>query len=164
MAWLNVIPKLLQYQVSSELLRIMLGTATLVPVNNGCLTKSGPFSEADKAQLQALDLADCKKCGKWMACRSVNSKQHKQVCKNNQHEAGEAGSEDSDADVPLKHGWYSVYSDSLPQFVYDALEAGGDLGTWLHDLDGWSGVDGAGVASGASLTVIGVYLLAPQSL
>ena len=32
MAWLNVIPKLPQYQVSSELFRIMLGTATLVPV------------------------------------------------------------------------------------------------------------------------------------
>ena len=32
MAWLNVIPRLLQYQVSSELFRIMLGTATLVPV------------------------------------------------------------------------------------------------------------------------------------
>ena len=37
MAWLNlnVIPKLPQYQVSSELFRIMLGTATLVPVGGG---------------------------------------------------------------------------------------------------------------------------------
>ena len=135
-----------------------------IHINNGCLAKSGPFSEADKAQLQALDLTDCKKCGKWMACHSVNSKQHKQVCKNNQHEAGEAGSEDSDADAPLKPGQYGVYGDSPPQFIYDALEAGGNLSTWLRNLDGWSGVDGAGVASGALTTVIGAYLLAPQSL
>ena len=135
-----------------------------IHINNGCLAKSGPFSEADKARLRALDLADCKKCGKWMARRSVNSKRHKQVCKNDRHEAGEAGSEDGDADVPPKPGRYGVYGDSPPQFVYDALEAGGDLGTWLHDLDGWSGVDGVGVASGASPTAIGVYPLAPQSL
>ena len=35
MAWLNVIPELLQYQVSSELFRIRLNTATLVPVGGG---------------------------------------------------------------------------------------------------------------------------------
>ena len=32
MAWLNVIPRMPQYQVSSELFTIMLGTATLVLV------------------------------------------------------------------------------------------------------------------------------------
>jgi hypothetical protein len=88
-----------------------------IHINSGCLAKSGPFSEADKARLRALDLADCKKCGKWMARRSVNSKRHKQVCKNDRHEAGEAGSEDGDADVPPKPGRYGVYGDSPPQFV-----------------------------------------------
>ena len=57
-----------------------------------------------------------------------------------------------------------VYGNPPPQFVYGALEAGGQLGTWLHDFDGWSGVDGDGVPSGASTTAIGVYPLAPQPL
>jgi len=38
-----------------------------IHINSGCLEKSGPFSEAEKAQLRALDLTDCKKSGKWMA-------------------------------------------------------------------------------------------------
>ena len=48
--------------------------------------------------------------------------------------------------------------------MYDALEAGEGLGIWLQDLDWVSGADGEGAVTGASISALGVYPLAPQSL
>jgi hypothetical protein len=85
-----------------------------IHINSGCLEKSGPFSEAEKARLRALDLADCKKCGKWMARRSVNSQRHKKVCKNDRRQPDDAASDGDDGSMPPKPGRYGVYGDSPP--------------------------------------------------
>ena len=56
-----------------------------------------------------------------------------------------------------------MYRDSPLQWVYDALKAGEGLGNWLQDLDWYSGAGGEGVVTGASISTLGVYPLAPQS-
>ena len=54
--------------------------------------------------------------------------------------------------------------ETLRRWVYDALEAGEGLGNWLQDLDWFSSAGGEGAVTGASISALGVYLLAPQSL
>ena len=66
--------------------------------------------------------------------------------------------------MPLKPGQYGVYRDSLLQWVNNALKAGEGLGNWLQDLNWFSGAGGEGAVTGASISALGVYLLAPQSL
>ena len=102
-----------------------------------CIPNRGELSEQSKARLRALDLGHCKKCDKWMARRSVNSKRHKAVCKNDQHAPDEddAG-EDSEQ---VKPGKYGVHGDTIPQFVHDALEASDHLGDWLQAIDWYAG-------------------------
>ena len=95
-----------------------------------------------------------------MARRSVNSKRHKAVCKNDRHAPDVGDDDDADDDSEqVKPGTYGVHGDTIPQFVHDTLEASDHLGDWLQAIDWY-----AGEASGATADALGPYGLAPQSL
>ena len=106
-------------------------------LNEKCIPKLGALTEPQKARLRTLDLAACKRCGKWMARRSAHGKKHALKCKFDSQAPGEANDDD---DGPVKPGRFGTYGDDIPQFVMDVFGATQDdpnfgLATWLSTFD-----------------------------